>query len=73
MTYREIFELKYTQGISTSELVRRFPADVKRISEVALLEVSDEMLRQVISEAKIVDRLIGLKKRYGIWAHSEID
>ncbi len=72
MTYREIFELKYTQGISTSELVKRFPADVKRISEVALLEVSDEMLRQVISEAKIVERLISLKKRYGLWAHSEM-
>ena len=70
MTYREIFHLKYNQGISTSELVKRFPGDIKRISEVALLEVSDEMLRQVISEAEIVERLIGLKKRYGVWAES---
>ena len=70
MTYREIFDMKYTQGISTSDLVKRFPGDIKRISEVALLEVSDEMLRQVISEAKIVERLIRLKKRYGVWANS---
>ena len=70
MTYREIFNMKYNQGISTSELVKRFPGDIKRISEVALLEVSDEMLRQVISEANIVERLISLKKRYGVLASS---
>ncbi len=66
MTYREIFDLKYNQGISTSELVKRFPDEVKRISEVALLEVSEDMLRQVISEAGVLQRLIGLKKRYGV-------
>lgn len=70
MTYRKIFDMKYNQGISTSELVKRFPEDVKRISEVALLEVSDEMLRQVISETNVAERLISLKKRYGIWAES---
>lgn len=71
MTYRALFEMKYNQGVSTSELVKRFPADVKRISEVALLEVSDEMLRQVIAEAQIVERLIRLKKRYGLWRPSD--
>ena len=70
MTYREIFNMKYSQGISTSELVKRFPGDIKRISEVALLEVSDEMLRQVISEANMAERLISLKKRYRVLASS---
>jgi len=66
MTYREIFEMKYSHGVSTSELVKRFPADVKRISEVALLDIPDEILRQVISESQIAERLIDLKRRFGV-------
>ncbi len=66
MTYREIFELKYNQGVSTYELVKRFPGEVQRISEVALLEIPEDTLREVILEAKVLDRLIGLKKRYGL-------
>ena len=66
MTYREIFDLKYNQGVSTYELVKRFPDEVQRISEVALLEIPEDTLREVISEAKILDRLIGLKKKYGL-------
>lgn len=67
MTYREIFDMKYNQGMSTSELVKRFPGDVKRISEVALLDVSEDLLRQVIVENRVVERLLHFKKRYGIW------
>lgn len=64
MTYGEIFDLKYNQGVSTYELVKRFPEEVIRISEVALLEIPDDTLREVISEAKVLDRLMTLKKKY---------
>ena len=64
MTYQEIFDLKYNQGFSTYELVKRFPEEVERISEVALLEIPENTLREVILEAKMLDRLITLKKKY---------
>lgn len=64
MTYREIFDLKYKQGFSTYELVRRFPREVMRISEVALLEIPEDTLREVIAEEEVLDRLMNLKRKY---------
>ena len=65
MTYQEIFDLKYNQGFSTYELVQRFPQEVARISEVALLEIPEDTLREVIAESEVLDRLMNLKKKYG--------
>ncbi len=65
MTYREIFDLKYNQGLSTYELVQRFPQEVERISEVALLEIPEDTLRQVIAESEVLERVMNLKKKYG--------
>ena len=40
MTYQELINLKFKKGISTYELVRRFPKEIKRVSEVALLDIA---------------------------------
>jgi hypothetical protein len=64
MTYEAIFNLKYRKKMSTYELVCRFPKEIKRVSEVALLEVPESTLRQVLPEKKSFERLMGLKKKF---------
>ncbi len=65
MTYEELYDLKYKRGISTYELVRRFPDETRRISEVALLEIPEETLKQIIAEQEMLRHLLSLKKRCG--------
>ena len=62
MTYQKLFYLKFKKGLSTYELVRRFPSEVARVSEVALLEVPEETLKAIINEDKEFNRLMWLKK-----------
>ena len=62
MTYEELYDLKYRKGLSTYELVRRFPEDTRRISEVALLEVPESTLREIIAEQETLHHLMALKK-----------
>ena len=63
MTYEKLFDLKYRKRLSTYELVCRFPKEVKRVSEVALLEVPESTLREVLHEKKSFQRLMELKKK----------
>jgi len=65
MTYRRLFHLKFVKGISTYELVQRFPRAIDRVSAVALLDVPEATLREVIKEEKELNRLMKLKKRFG--------
>ena len=64
MSYDRIFYLKYKKGISTYELIRRFPEEIDRVSEVALLEVPEETLRQIVAEERAFHRLMRLKRRF---------
>ena len=64
MTYEKLFDLKYRKRMSTYQLVCRFPKEVKRVSEVALLEVSESTLREVLPEKKAFERLMELKKKF---------
>lgn len=66
MTYDQLFQLKFREGISTYELVKRYPADIQRVSEMALLEVPEETLKEIVKEEKILSRLKRLKRRFGI-------
>ena len=63
MTYQKIFDLKFKKGLSTYELVRLYPNEVERVSEVALLDIPEEILREVVTEEKDLYRLIQLKRR----------
>lgn len=64
MTYQKLFQLKFSEGVSTSELARRYPHDIRRVSEVALLDIPEGTLREIISEQKAFNRLMRLKRRY---------
>lgn len=62
--YEKLIDLKYRQGIPTHELAHRFPEHIARIHEVALLDIPENTLKEVIPEKKIFDRLISLKKQF---------
>lgn len=62
--YEKLFDLKYRQGISTYELAHRFPEHIDRVNEVALLDIPESTLKEVIPEKRILERLINLKKQF---------
>lgn len=64
MTYDELFYLKFRRGLSTYELVRRFPGELRRVSEVALLDLPEATLRDILKEDKAFNRLMRLKKKF---------
>ena len=64
MTYQQLFYLKYKKRISTYELVQRFPREINRVSEVALLDIPEEMLREILKEEKTFNRLMRLKRKF---------
>ena len=61
--YQKLFDLKYRKGVPTFELAQLFPEHVDRVSEVALLDIPEKTLKEVIPEKEILERLINLKKR----------
>ena len=61
--YEKLFDLKYRQGVPTCELAHRFPEHIDRVHEVALLDVPENTLKEVVREKKIFDRLVNLKKQ----------
>ena len=61
--YEKLFDLKYRQGVPTHELVHRFPEHIDRVSEVALLDIPENTLREVVQEKKLFERLMNLKKQ----------
>lgn len=62
--YEKLFDLKYRKGISTFDLAHRFPNHIERVSEVALLEVPPRVLRKVVPEKSVLERLMSLKKKF---------
>lgn len=64
VTYEEIFELKYLKGISTQELLRQYPDEASRVNEVALLDIPENVLRDMIQESDVLFRLIALKRKF---------
>ena len=61
--YEKLFDLNYRQGIPTYELAHRFPEHIDRVSEVALLDIPENTLREVVQEKKLFERLMNLKKQ----------
>ena len=62
--YQTLVDLKFKKGISTYELVRKFPDAIGRVSEIALLDVPEGVLREILKEEKLYDRLMRLKKKF---------
>ncbi len=65
MTYREIFDLKFKGGYSTQELLRLYPKEAAKVREVALLEIPTDLLKETVSEGKILEKILFLKRRLG--------
>lgn len=64
MTYDKLFFLKYKKGLSTFELIQRYPKSAKQVSRVALCDVPEETLKEIISEEEDFARLMALKKKF---------
>ena len=61
MTHQDIFYLKFCKGVSTYELMQRFPEHVDRVSEVALMDIPEMILKEVIQEEAKLNHIIRLK------------
>ncbi len=64
MTYRELFELKFKKGYSTSQLLHRYPQEVGKVTEIALLELSTAELRRMLPEEERLERILLMKRRF---------
>jgi hypothetical protein len=62
--YEKLFDLKYRQGIPTHELAHRFPEHIDRVTEVALLDIPESTLKELVPEKEILERLMNLKKQF---------
>ncbi|MDD5225972.1 MAG: hypothetical protein PHV97_02165 [Candidatus Omnitrophica bacterium] len=62
--YEKLFDLKYRQGVPTYELTHRFPEHAARVHEVALLDIPENTLKELVPEKRILERLISLKKKF---------
>ena len=64
MTYEQLFYLKFKKGVSTYELVQRFPDAIERVSEVALLDLPEPTLKEMLGGEKTFHRLMRLKRKF---------
>lgn len=62
VTYQKIFQLKFEEDVPTYELGRRFPKERRKISRVALLELSRSMLCELVKKEKELQKLLFLKQ-----------
>ena len=64
MTYERLVYLKFKKGLSTYELVRRFPAAIDRVSRIALLDIPDSTLREILKKEDLFEQVTRLKKKF---------
>ena len=64
INYQTLINLKFREGISTYELVRKFPEEINRVSEIALLDVPEGVLREILKEEKLYARVMRLKRKF---------
>lgn len=64
MSYEKLFYLKYKKGVSTYELLRRFPESLNQVADVALMDVPENTLKEIIPDERDLVRLMQLKKRF---------
>ena len=64
MTYRKLIYLKYKKGMTTHELARQFPQAIQQVSEIALLDVPEATLREIIQEERDFLKLMRLKRQF---------
>ena len=62
--YEKLFDLKFRQGVPTHELAHRFPEHIDRVNEVALMDIPETTLKELVAEKRILERLMNLKKQF---------
>lgn len=65
MTYRKLAYLKFEKGWTTQELMQKFPTEIERVSEVALVDLPVHVLEDVVTEKAVLERVKALKKMHG--------
>ena len=63
MKYSKLFYLKYFKGISTQELMRQYPKEVRRISEIALFDLDAGTLKKVLLQEAEVSHILQLRRK----------
>jgi hypothetical protein len=64
MDYERIFYLKFKKRLSTYELLRRFPTAMQQVADVALMDVPETTLKEIMVEEKDYLRLKRLKQQF---------
>ena len=64
MTYQKIFELKFGRGFSTSQLFHRFPDEIAKVAEIALLQVPTSILKKMVPDEALLSRILSLKRKF---------
>ena len=64
MSYQKIFDLKFKKGYSTQTLIKRFPKEASKIREIALLQIPIPLLKETLSEAGLLEKVLSLKKKF---------
>lgn len=62
MTYEKIFKLKFEDAVSTHELGKKFPKELKKISKVALMELPASILKELLKREYELKKLMSLKR-----------
>lgn len=63
MTYKKIAYLKFQKRIPTQELLKKYP-ESRRVQEIAMLEIPEDLLKKIVAEEKAFNRLMRLKARF---------
>lgn len=63
MKVQELLYLKFQRRVSTLDLLRRYPREKRQIRELALLDVDEAALRQILGRRKTLRRLARLRRR----------
>ena len=64
MTYQQLFELKFKKGYSTNELIRRYPKEVVKVTEIALIQIPTPVLKKTVFEADLLEKILTLKRKF---------
>jgi hypothetical protein len=64
MTYERIFDLKFKQGYSTTELIQRFPKEADKVREIALLQIPTPLLKKTVPEIALLEKILSLKRKF---------
>ena len=62
MTYKRIYDLKFKKHVPTFKLRKRFPGEMRKIARVALLQLPNVVLRELVRREKELRKLIQLRE-----------